>query len=462
MNKIQRRFLSLATCFILSMTCFVACVQTQTGSNDSGISSEQEEINDYEPLYFTVDRRDITSETLGDGVVHKSVPIRLTDNRLSIVHVVEADLTKADIYAGTKDNAVMSYSYVKATPYEMASAWESQTGGTVYASVNADFFGEYCVNAFVKDGYIIKNSHNNNANYDYTNSTSDVPASAPMLFGIKGDTAQIAPIVSYEGDITSASVKKKVIKSQLTYDLHIGGSTVEISANVNPTVSNATFLAMNKGTLLKGIALKVDTSCGVTEMTVLEKVEVAELTTFTPAVNEYGYIYVGANNGSFSALQSLKTGDKISLTVSSEDNSWNGYDTILGCRQALVIDGAVAETVALENTNGAQTTNIPRSAVGIKNSSTVCLFAVESMRYGGKGNEDDPYGLSLPQLADFICWYGCKQAANFDGGGSTQLILNGGAYASPAVVVRSSDTGSTELNATRKVMNALLVTSKVK
>lgn len=462
MKKIQKRFLSLATCFILSLTCFAACGQKQTGGNGSDAPGEQEGISDYEPLYFTVDKNGITSETLGDGVVHKSVPIRLTDNRLSVVHVVEADLTKADIRAGTKDNAAMSYSYVKATPYETASAWASETGGTVYASVNADFFGEYCVNAFVKDGYIIKNSHNDNSNYDYTNSVSDVPASAPMLFGVKGDTAQIAPIVSYEGDITSPSVKKTVVKSQLTYDMNVSGSTVKISANVNPTSSNATFIAMYKGTLSKGLALKVDTSCGVTGMTVLEKVEVSEPTTFTPEVNEYGYVYVGANNGSFSALQSLKTGDKISLTVSSEDNAWNGYDTILGCRQALVLDGAVAETVTLENTNGAQRTDIPRTAVGIKNSRTVCLFAVESMRYGGKGNEDDPYGLSLPQLADFICWYGCKQAANFDGGGSTQLILNGGAYASPAVVVRSSDTGSEELTSTRKVMNAFLVTSKVK
>lgn len=459
MRKLQKRFIIPALCLILSMTGFAACGQNQTDGDGSG---NEEEYGNYEPIYFTVDQSNIASETLGDGVVHKSVPITLTDNNLSVVHVVEVDLTKADIQAGTNDNAVMSYGFVKATPYETASAWASETGGTVYASVNADFFGDSCVNAFVKDGYIIKNGHNDNSNYDYTNAASDVPASAPMLFGIKGDTAQIAPIVSYEGDITSASVKKTVIKSKLTYDLNVSGSTIEVGANVNPTTSNATFIAMYKGTLTKGIAIKVDTSHGVGNMTVLETVEVSQSTTFTPQVNEYGYLYVGENNAGFPSMQSLKAGDVISLTVSSEDNAWNGYETILGCRQALVIDGAVAETVSLENTNGAQRTDIPRTAVGIKNSNTVCLFAVEALRYGGKGNEDDPYGLSLPQLADFICWYGCKQAANFDGGGSTQLILNGGAYASPAVVVRSSDTGSEELTSTRKVMNSFLVTSKVK
>ena len=51
-----------------------------------------------------------------------------------------------------------------------------------------------------------------------------------------------------------------------------------------------------------------------------------------------------------------------------------------------------------------------------------------------------------------------KDGANFDGGGSTQLIVN--KNGTNTVIVRSSDTGSTELNNTRPVMNVIMVTEK--
>lgn len=464
MKKFHRVFLSLAICFAVSVSTFSGCAQGSgdDSGNFSSVSSEQEGNNTYEPVFFTVNEGDIVSEVLGDGVVHKSIPITLKNGNLSLLHVIDVDLTKADIHAGTKDNAVMSYNFDKSTPYEMAYSWTRATGGTVFASINADFFGSYCVNAFVKDGYIIKDSHNDKGIYDYKDSDADLPASAPMLFGVKGDTAQIAPIVSYTGDITETLTKRAVVKSNLTYSASINGSVVKIQANANPKSSNATFIVRSKGSISNGLAIKVDITDGVKDLTVLETIEVTQSTSFTPKEDQYGYILVGGKFNGLSVLKNLKTGDKLSLTVSSDDNAWDGYDTILGCRQALVIDGKVAETVTLENSNGAQTTDIPRTAVGIKSSNTVCLFAVESMRYGGKGDANSTYGLNLPELGDFICWYGCKQAANFDGGGSTQLILNGGAYATPTVVVRSSDTGSTELTSTRKVMNAFLITSKIK
>ena len=122
-------------------------------------------------------------------------------------------------------------------------------------------------------------------------------------------------------------------------------------------------------------------------------------------------------------------------------------------------------TVTLENSNGAQSENVPRTAVGLKEDGTLVVFAVESLRYGnshviGDIKEDDSYGLNLPQLADFMIYYGIETGANFDGGGSTQLIARQGADADPKVIIRSSDTGSYTLAASRKVMNTLMVTTK--
>lgn len=92
------------------------------------------------------------------------------------------------------------------------------------------------------------------------------------------------------------------------------------------------------------------------------------------------------------------------------------------------------------------------------NGNTSVVFAVESMYYGGRAAEGDPHGMNLAELAEFAYFYGCDVAANFDGGGSTQLVVHGDAAA--RVVVRSSDTGSADLLSTRLVMNSLLVTEK--
>ena len=76
------------------------------------------------------------------------------------------------------------------------------------------------VNAFVKDGVIIKSAHNDNGSYDYTNLNADIPASMPLLFGVSGSTAQIAPIIK------NASVKD-TIQSSLTYELLIQSEDIE-------------------------------------------------------------------------------------------------------------------------------------------------------------------------------------------------------------------------------------------
>lgn len=337
---------------------------------------------DYAPTLFDKSTAKNEVTKLGEGAYMVANHLKLNDagdvtDRNTIIYTIEVDLKKADIKAGMhNDDAAAvngSSGWKKSAPYTQAKAWAKKTGGHVYASINADFFGEFgVVNAFVKDGVIVKTGHTDNLVYDYQNTKADVPASAPMLFGIKGETAQIAPIIEYQGDVTTPAVKQTLIQAKLSYDDD------------------------NK--------------------------------------------------------------------VVSPDGLWNGYTTILGCRQALIIDGEIADTVAKENTNGAQRTDIPRSAVGIKPDGTVVVFAVEAMRYYNRSTKDsDPYGLSLPELAEFMRFYGIEDGANFDGGGSTHLVVHGADEENPHTMVRSADFSatSTRVEATRPVMNSLLVTTKV-
>ena len=88
-------------------------------------------------------------------------------------------------------------------------------------------------------------------------------------------------------------------------------------------------------------------------------------------------------------------------------------------------------------------------------------YQIINHKDGNKKNNnvtDATYGLSLPQLADFMRYYGVYSGANFDGGGSTQLITKNPVTDQFEVTVHSSDYGeNSEPYQSRDVINALLV-----
>ena len=82
----------------------------------------------------------------------------------------------------------------------------------------------------------------------------------------------------------------------------------------------------------------------------------------------------------------------------------------------------------------------PRSAVGFsRDSATVFLVAID-------GRQETSPGMSLAELGDFLISIGVYQGLNFDGGGSTALVIDG------KVVNRPSDASGE-----RAVGNAILV-----
>ncbi|MDE7296657.1 MAG: phosphodiester glycosidase family protein [Clostridia bacterium] len=419
---------------------------------------------DYKPTKFTSAKNTFSALCDNEGAMLVANTVTKTNGDVCVVYAIEVDLAKVDIHAGSKDNKTIDYVVGGQIPYEQSKAWEEATGGQVYASVNADFFNPgtgVCVNAFVKDGVIIKSGHNDKGGYDYTNGDHDVPASAPLLFGVKNGKAQIAPIVKYSGDITSADVKKPVIQSKLGYTAKFNGKqSARLGVDVAPTTSEASVLFNTPASMGMGRVMKLDVTGGIHKLKVLESTVNSSEKTFTPVVGQYAYVLIPTGNSN--NIGSAKVGDEISFEVHSVGGLWNGYDTILGCRHALVIDDAIPSTVELENSNGAQRAEIPRTAIGIKNGKPV-IFIVESLYYYDKAEDGDTHGMSVPELAEFIYYYGCSQAANFDGGGSTQLIVRKEGEEKSTVLVRSADYNGEEGKnpaTTRPVANTLLITSK--
>ena len=462
---------------------------TQPGNSDttggnSGDTTGGGEQQQPTPEVFTVSYRsgytperfkDVTNEIteLGEGVHLVKNTMTKSNDHVSVVWTIEVDLAKANVVAGTKDNVAYGFNWQKTTPYKMAQAWEAANEGEqVYASINADFFGEYCVNAFVKDGVIVKNGHNDKGIYDYKMAggkdsagnalpDADVPASAPMLFGVKGTTAQVAPIMTVAGDPTTVDVKKQLVQAKLAYMMTNGTKKYDVKENVALSGEFITFqTATTSVSAANGVALKVDTSKGFLNMEVLEmNASIGRNDKFAAGDGYAWLLSTGSTSDCVSYLRTFKVGDKVSLSVKSPDGAWDSYETILGCRQALVINNEIASTVKLENTNGAQSRDIPRTAVGVKNGKVV-LFAVESMYYYKKDKEGDTHGMNLPELAEFAYYYGCSDAANFDGGGSTQLVTRAAGATEAKTVIRSADYGTWGLNDTRVVMNGFLITSK--
>jgi hypothetical protein len=109
----------------------------------------------------------------------------------------------------------------------------------------------------------------------------------------------------------------------------------------------------------------------------------------------------------------------------------NGQDVTA---MAPVVEGTISRNAEMKH---------PRSAVGIsRDSSTLILFAVD-------GRSENSGGMTLSELAAHMRALGAWDAMNFDGGGSTTLVIDGAVANHP-----SDPTGE------RAVGNALMVIRK--
>ncbi len=407
----------------------------------------------YTPTTFNASTYNKTLDaTLADGV--ELYKVNYTLNTISsgneiTVYVTEVDLNKATVVAGSYNDSKDPGTYAKTSKIiNQVNAWKSNNPTrTLYAATNADFYGSQPVNAFVKDGIILKNGHN----VDY----NDVPVSSPYLFGISGNQAQVGPM-------TDSTTQKDNVESRLTYGLEIYDTdcTSEVF-----DLSIDGILSKDKSTWISKVDTKIsnrtvfeltrdELSNNIFKAHVTNIFNVTNTQTFEPT-RKVSYLVVA--QGLESKIQ-LDTQVVLGFTK-SEDGRWNYYTTILGARHALVEDGNIPSTVAQETSNGA-TGRVPRTAIGVKHDGKVMIVSVEDLQYGSsRTGVTVNTGVNLKELADFMRYYGAYDAANFDGGGSTQMLAN--INGTMTVKVRSSDYAPAFNTAnSRSVMNTILVVSK--
>ena len=415
------------------------------------------ELPDYTPTTFSKSSYSTKTTSLGDGVDLVVATYKLNNGSTVQPHAVVVDLNKANIVAGTTNNSVNPANYyTKGTPYDHAIAYEKDNPGIkVLAATNADFFGTLPVHAFVKDGVILKDAHNSDA--------TDVPVSKPMMFGVSSAGARIGTMTNLtnyadnqNAKLTDSGVsfagKDGTNKGtfSVAYDSRPGDTTISIIATMNVSKS------LSEGSkVYKFKKIQTDqTSEGEIRGCIVER----ETTTRVRVTDSrYGYLVLGPKCKDVT----MEVGDYLvtNKSVYSNGGMWNYYDTIIGARHSLIENGVLPVTLAKEWQNGASA-RVPRTAVGIMSDGKVVIVSVEDVHYGGKASTCT--GVTATELADFMRYFGCYDAANFDGGGSSQLVCREGYNGSGAFTVRtkSSDTNSTSPSSTRKVVNSVLVTTK--
>lgn len=409
----------------------------------------------YVPTTFNSSTYKTTTTKISDGVEMVVAEYNLNNGSAVKPYCIVVDLNKANIVAGSYNNVTDSSFANRSVPYDQAQAWQKANPDKEFLAVtNADFFGSTTVNAFVKDGVVLKSAHNSDLN--------DVPVSKPMLFGVSKNGARIGPMTqnnNYNTNLNSTLKTKGVVVFNEDGTLHGNYGFVEnsgLSANSIGIITTVGLTKAVKPGATVYLFKKINQSNNPDEV---RGCIVKKIKTTVPSVkvedDSYGYVIVGPD-----LKVKFTEGNYFSIEkdcVISDDGMWSYYDTILGCRHSLVENGVIPATVAKETSNGAQS-RVPRTAVGIKDDGKVVIVSVEDLHYGNKTKYPTCTGLNLTQLADFMRYFGCYDAANFDGGGSSQLIAKvNNEY---SVQTRSSDTSSSNLTSTRKVLNTIIVTTK--
>ena len=201
------------------------------------------QLEEFTPTLFKEDTLSKTNEeSLYDGVDLITYSFNLNNDNKVIATTLEVDLTKADIRTNYSPGAAD-------TLYNQMNNFQSMNEDVdVIAGINADFFarGGTSVNAYIKDYQIIKSAHNDKGIYDYTNLDADIPASMPMLLGVQGEFARIAPIVENKSveDTIKSSFKHKIMyagEDKVVHNIDASFS-LKVQSGTNKLVSDYTLV----------------------------------------------------------------------------------------------------------------------------------------------------------------------------------------------------------------------------
>ena len=130
-----------------------------------------------------------------------------------------------------------------------------------------------------------------------------------------------------------------------------------------------------------------------------------------------GYV-ISVHGTAKDAFSKLKVGDSVTL---AEDlgNPWNNMDWILGAGPRLVESGSVKVTSKEEQfPSDIASGRAPRTAFGVTGTGDYLFMVVD-------GRQKHSVGCTLQELSSLMKKFGAVDAMNFDGGGSSEMVIGG-------------------------------------
>ncbi len=136
-------------------------------------------------------------------------------------------------------------------------------------------------------------------------------------------------------------------------------------------------------------------------------------------------VVVSVHGKAMDVFRGVRVGDKAEI-LEDFGGEWNQAQQILGAGPRLLANGRIHVTVAMEQfPSDIRYGRAPRSAFGITEKGNYVLAVVD-------GRQSSSHGCTLNEWAELLKQYGCVEAMNFDGGGSSALVVGGKLQNSPS------------------------------
>lgn len=133
---------------------------------------------------------------------------------------------------------------------------------------------------------------------------------------------------------------------------------------------------------------------------------------------EPGTQVISGHGSNAATLAGVRVGDRVSVSETLGSEAADKARVVIGGGPLLLEDGRVnvrsrEENIAADIARG----RAPRTAIGVKKDGTLLVLVVD-------GRNSASSGLTLEELAQYFLRLGARDAVNFDGGGSSVMVVN--------------------------------------
>ena len=326
-------------------------------------------------------------------------PDKYYPQKISLLQVPSSKEVRITTWANLKNNR-----WTLTTVKGLINNYESSNPGwKVVAAINGDFFD---INAKGNLPYQTTSSLVSNGEFYKT--------TASYMIGFRNDGSK-NPLVGFK-DIKKTD---KMILAIYDSNNNIIKEFDIDNINKQPSDSETSVFFANYNSEKQIVPIRADSE----NLYVVEKAELAlpnnsddfygkgTISTKENVELGIGAFAIATNNKE--VLKYLNIGVKIRCQYEYVGD-YSNINDICGCRPAFLINGEYEEGGTIKD-------RAPRTAIGVKADGTIVMMVID-----GRQSKNNMYGADSREMASIMKYYGCVDAYNLDGGGSSTMVIRDG------------------------------------